>query len=613
MTDTPNNNSNEKSKPKSRENSSFEAKLRGKLKRGFNNLTFEDPPPQPAASSSAAAATTDPPIQPRDDVPMQDAQDPPPQPQSQPQQQSNPRSHLNGVDLDEFVGDYDSDAYDVEPEDDDEGEPADSEGYHRYTKTYRDSQGVVKFLTAIVHNPDDPKWLSKVMGPKKPAGIYSPEGYIWGRTRKEVFYMELMPGMRKSGSLSIVYALDKKRLAFHKVKEDGSRELEPDFEESCDNPEVLKICCGEPRPHHNILYNTDPYMLEMAGPDRLDTYIPPSDLPRWLYVYDEDEITLSSPSELRSTKGVNWITGTGHPVLPIPPDTKPHKYRLVDPTGINVSPDEEPVDPKKNHATLILSKSRTIHGSRLEYYEAQISLQGRGYPSRLRVTAKLTDRHRPERLENEATMYNLFPDYFSREYTGVQLVQPSVIPRRLSKVVPSFYGYYEHVPEEVVNVKGKGEDSENANTALEDHEDTNEEQENENENDPIIPSRRSILLTEYCGSWITPEELTQYQKLEIVSLLDRFHNAGFILGSVSSWHFRCQPGPPERFEPLCRTPAFSRTSEKPSFRIESFGVARWCGLNSERSRVASEHHREIRDIIADEKDVLYKAILLRRF
>lgn len=418
-----------------------------------------------------------------------------------------------------------------EDPDDYEGDSADEDGYHDWTAI-----PVKQNMVAINLHGSDPQWLKD--NHVLPDGIRSPEGYLWGRKPSEMFWFEyvllvscpfflaltttlsrILPGYKKLGTLSQQYALDNKVVKVYQVDENGKAESKPSLIGTCDDPYFLRLCCGEPAPIREPPYNIHPLMPELRGPEILDTYIPPSDLLPWLYVYDQDDLTVPRYPIPSRTK-TDWLA-PNHPLLPIPVGVKPLKYRLVDPTGRNLIDDDPPIDPEANHATLILSKRRVISGGfRNHVYEGQISLPNPKYPSRLRVIAKLNRGvHSLKHIEGEAMMYSLFPDTFTREHNGVQLVEPSHFARPLTRVVPAFYGYYKHVPEENAAGSSNSEETpQDAQNPQNSEQFTNPESSEDDivieRNSPPEAARSSILLTEYCGSLINPhtEELTQYQK-----------------------------------------------------------------------------------------------------
>lgn len=592
----------------------FEANLRGKLSKGFAS---KKGPPKPEEVVPAAPDT----VQHGDvvgEAPVEEiSTKQPEQPEfidvmdidDVDQHQSSRRSWRDlifrvadaelkmGVDINEDPDDY-------------EGESADEAGYHYWTAV------PIKQNMAVInlHN-NDPRWLKD--NHVLPDGIRSPEGYLWGRKPTEMFWFEIHPDYKKLGTMSQQYALDNKVVKVYQVDEAGKAGLEPSLIGTCDDPYFLKLCCGEPTPIRELVYNTHPLMPELRGPEILDAYIPPSDLPPWLYVYDQDDLTLPCYATPERDK-IDWLA-PNHPLLPIPAGVKPLKYRLVDPTGRSLIDDDSPFDPEANHATLILSKRRVISsGYWTHVYEGQISLQDPKYPSRLRVVAKVNKSARTlEYLEREATMYNLFPDTFTREYSGVQLVEPSHFARPLTRVVPAFYGYYKYIPEE--NVAGP-QDTMNSQIP---------EQSNNQESlkDDIVidrnpeDTRSAILLTEYCGSPVRyAEELTQYQKLEIVSLLDRFHKAGFIYGQYpdenhSLFRVLRQPGPRERLEPLGRTPRWARTPDRPSFRLVGLSEVKWFGLRSEKEKIEKrlKHFMSFDAYLRRERQALGKYLSMRLF
>ncbi|KAF8525114.1 hypothetical protein BU17DRAFT_41999, partial [Hysterangium stoloniferum] len=201
---------------------------------------------------------------------------------------------------------------------------------------------------------------------------------------------------------------------------------------------------------------------------------------------------------------------------------------------------------------LIISKSREIgFGNSARVYEAQISLEINHppprvdepkFPSVLTVIAKVgTGEIGTEFLENEAKMYHSFPEHFLHEYTGYQLIKPCHIPRRLSQLVPHFYGYYKPVDEKIQGGK---------------------------------ELRAPIILMEDCGSQIDPKLLTQYQKAEIYAMFQRFHNSRMMHYSINLRNILAQPGPIFPSQYFASSPRYARSMSTPSFRIIDFGRTR---------------------------------------
>jgi len=264
------------------------------------------------------------------------------------------------------------------------------------------------------------------------------------------------------------------------------------------DPKTSEIFCGKPTIVRDLGYATllSDIFLHMRGPDTLSVHIPFEDLPLTLEVYDTDDVTNPSVHNPDDPQGAtfNRSIKSGIPVLPVHPGTKPHVYRLVDPTGTHSMARK---GGRAANATLVISKSRQIgSGLSARVYEAQIGLEIeedipeehrrpgvppiKKFPPKLLVVAKVgTSTQGAEQLLNEARMFNTFPPHFSREYTGFQLVKPSHFARRLSQIVPHYYGFYQPVDAEIV-----GQDQ----------------------------KRAPIILMEDCGAPVDPDALTQYQK-----------------------------------------------------------------------------------------------------
>lgn len=163
------------------------------------------------------------------------------------------------------------------------------------------------------------------------------------------------------------------------------------------------------------------------------------------------------------------------------------------------------------------------------------------------VSAKLSIK-RDDHLKQEAKNYQKFPAHFFKHWNGYNIVPPLHDPTPIGAVVPQFYGYY--VPE-----KGDGDQG------------------------YLSP----ILLLEDCGTPIDVEALdiddrfasrhlynfdllliTVFDRQECASLLFRFHNEGWLHGSVYVRNIVMQHGDIQDW------PAYKRHSDR-RFRLIDFG------------------------------------------
>jgi hypothetical protein len=96
-----------------------------------------------------------------------------------------------------------------------------------------------------------------------------------------------------------------------------------------------------------------------------------------------------------------------------------------------------------------------------------------------------------ELLDNEAKIYDAFPEHLMENWCGLNLVAPIKEPVPVGAVVPRFYGYYLPVKEDDDNVKEKSESD-----------DVRSNDQN----------RSPILLLEECGSPIEPGSFSQDER-----------------------------------------------------------------------------------------------------
>ncbi|KAH0583356.1 hypothetical protein H2248_008985 [Termitomyces sp. 'cryptogamus'] len=166
---------------------------------------------------------------------------------------------------------------------------------------------------------------------------------------------------------------------------------------------------------------------------------------------------------------------------------------------------------------------------------------------RMRVIGKLSLKH-DEHLVREAANYESFEKHMFQHWSGFNVLPPMHDPIPVGALVPQFYGYY--VPES-------------------EFDDEDEDEENTEGNDEDLGYLSPILLLEDCGSPVDPKELTYDQKNEALSLIYRFHCAGWAHGSIYPRNIVIQPGP-------ISAPPSLRSNEDPSFRLIDFGRSYQC-------------------------------------
>lgn len=149
------------------------------------------------------------------------------------------------------------------------------------------------------------------------------------------------------------------------------------------------------------------------------------------------------------------------------------------------------------------------------------------------VVAKLSIEH-DLHLAQEAANYQSFPDHFFQHWNGYNVIPPIHDPIPVGAVCPQFYGYY--TPDDPTDSKYWGR--------------------------PRYLS--PILLLEYCGREIDPNELCQDDKQECASLVLRFHHAGWLHGSFAARNILWQQGKPTEWP-------IERPHSVKSFRLIDFG------------------------------------------
>ncbi|KAF8909653.1 hypothetical protein CPB84DRAFT_1765117 [Gymnopilus junonius] len=169
--------------------------------------------------------------------------------------------------------------------------------------------------------------------------------------------------------------------------------------------------------------------------------------------------------------------------------------------------------------------------------------------TKVQVAAKISMED-DDHLYYEANNYRAFPKDFFEHYNGFNLVRPVTEPTPVGAIVPQFYGYY----------------------VL----DKDDERNKEWADDYLSP----ILLVEDCGTSIDPDDLSQDDTRECISLFYRMHAVDYYHGSPYRRNIVRQPGPLNE-HPLVRqanataaVPGTSRMGTNWSYRLIDFGRTR---------------------------------------
>ncbi|KAG1761059.1 hypothetical protein EDD22DRAFT_780316 [Suillus occidentalis] len=162
------------------------------------------------------------------------------------------------------------------------------------------------------------------------------------------------------------------------------------------------------------------------------------------------------------------------------------------------------------------------------------------------VVAKLSIEH-DLHLAREANNYQSFPDHFFQHWNGYNVMPPLHDPVPVGALCPQFYGYY--TPDDPTDGTSH-------------------------------PNYLSpILLLEYCGREIDPDELCKDDKQECASLVFRFHHAGWLHESFAARNILWQQGKPTEWP-------IQRPYSTKSFRLIDFGRSR--KLDSSLTRASEE-------------------------
>jgi hypothetical protein len=162
------------------------------------------------------------------------------------------------------------------------------------------------------------------------------------------------------------------------------------------------------------------------------------------------------------------------------------------------------------------------------------------------VVAKLSIEH-DHHLAREANNYQSFPDHFFQHWNGYNVMPPLHDPVPVGALCPQFYGYY--TPDDPTDGTSR-------------------------------PNYLSpILLLEYCGREIDPDELCVDDKQECASLVFRFHHAGWLHESFAARNILWQQGKPTEWP-------IQRPYSTKSFRLIDFGRSR--KLDNSLTRASEE-------------------------
>ncbi|KAG2121545.1 hypothetical protein BD769DRAFT_1361211 [Suillus cothurnatus] len=162
------------------------------------------------------------------------------------------------------------------------------------------------------------------------------------------------------------------------------------------------------------------------------------------------------------------------------------------------------------------------------------------------VVAKLSIEH-DHHLAREANNYQSFPDHFFQHWNGYNVMPPLHDPVPVGALCPQFYGYY--TPDDPTDGTSR-------------------------------PNYLSpILLLEYCGREIDPDELCIDDKQECASLVFRFHHAGWLHESFAARNILWQQGKPTEWP-------IQRPYSTKSFRLIDFGRSR--KLDNSLTRASEE-------------------------
>lgn len=165
--------------------------------------------------------------------------------------------------------------------------------------------------------------------------------------------------------------------------------------------------------------------------------------------------------------------------------------------------------------------------------------------AKVSVAAKLSIQY-DVHLEREARNYQKFPTNLFEHWD----VPPLHDPVPVGAVVPNFYGYYTPEKREV-------------------------------DKNGYVQYLSPILLIEDCGVPIVTRRLGEDDSIECASLLDRFHAAHWVHGSVAERNIVVQPGP------LNESPLFHTSNSTKSFRLIDFGRSVY---SDDRRMMSLERH-----------------------
>ncbi|KAK7682781.1 hypothetical protein QCA50_014165 [Cerrena zonata] len=266
-----------------------------------------------------------------------------------------------------------------------------------------------------------------------------------------------------------------------------------------------------------------PYSVEAIP--KLEEFLPKAFYPDVLMVHDPHHVVLQGQED----NGVERHTIK--------------KYLRVLPKFSGEDQSSEPIEKPEGRANIahlyLHEKHRLGTGNHSAVYQAPLTLppplSAHSRNGNVTVAAKLAFTNYGDRqfLNNEATIYNKFPQHLMDDWCGYNFVPPIKHPVPVGPVVPKFYGYY--LPEGI-----------NMNDALK------------------CNVASPILLMEECGKPVEPEDYSLDKQSECFSLIHRLHKAGFVQNSPYLRNMVVQPGP-------LTVPPEKRSMKYPSFRIIDFG------------------------------------------
>ncbi|KAF8173817.1 hypothetical protein K438DRAFT_1728295 [Mycena galopus ATCC 62051] len=293
-----------------------------------------------------------------------------------------------------------------------------------------------------------------------------------------------------------------------------------DHEPEDEIPSRGGVSASAPEPPMPSSLDIDPFQVDDFP--KLEEFIPPQYLPRFLCVHDSDSRLSGTQS---TTDTIHYYKRTyPQPDSGIEENGSSNQYNSRD---------------EQHLGHLYLTRqSRIGCGHHSNVYRSSLKLPtlDTGATRHVAVVAKIAVPRREARefLHHEATTYDSFPEHLAQEFCGYALVPGIKYPVPVGAVVPKFFGYY--IPEHPGYSVG----------------------------DITEPS--PILLLEECGEPVDPRILSHDNKAECFSMFLRLHLSGFLQKSAFKKNILVQPGP-------LTVPPQTRSLHSPSFRVIDFGRA----------------------------------------